>query len=88
MIQEKHFSAKYDFHTGLLSKSCFFLGFALFLIALVEFIFGFNILLEPGSYFALGILFVGLVGISWFFHFQFAKLSEVATEIENEQHKE
>ena len=87
MIQEKRFSAKYDFHTGLLSKSCFFLSFVLFLIALVEFIFGLTVLLEPGSYFALSLLFVGLGGISWFFHSQFAKLSEIATEIENEQQK-
>lgn len=87
MIKEKHFSAKYDFHTGLLSKTCFFLGFILFLISLVEFILGIKILLEPGSYFALGLLFVGFGGISWFFHSQFAKLSEIAAEIENGQHK-
>jgi hypothetical protein len=59
----------------------------LLLIAGIELLLGINILLTPGSYFALAILFIGLSVISWFFHSQFAKLSEIATEIENEQYK-
>lgn len=87
MIKERRFSAKYDFHTGIISKFCFFFSVILLLIAGVELLLSITILLTPGSYFALAILFVGLGFISWFFHSQFAKLSEVASEIEDEHYK-
>jgi hypothetical protein len=83
MIKEKYFSAKHDFHTATVAKSCFFISLILFAIALIEFAFQITILLEPGIFFALGILFLGIAGISWFFYSQFSKLSDIVSDIEN-----
>jgi hypothetical protein len=88
MIKEKHFSAKHDFHTGIVSKSCFFLSILFFVFAIIETVFNFVIFLDSSVFLALGILFIGIAGISWFFNKQFSKLSDIVEEMEQEECEE
>jgi len=83
MIKEKHFSAKHDFHTAKIAKSCFFISLLFFAIILIELAFQITILFEPSIFFALAILFLGAAGISWFFYTQFSKLSDIVSDLEN-----
>jgi len=88
MIKEKHFSAKHDFHTGFVSKSCFLLSFLFLVMAVIETVFNFVIFFDSSVFLALGILFIGIAGISWFFNKQFSKLSEIVEEMEQEDYEE
>ncbi len=83
MIREKHFSAKHDFHTGILTKCCFILAAFFFVIIFLNNILGRTFLLESSSALGLIVLFLGFGCISWFLHIQFSKLTEIAKEIEN-----
>lgn len=83
MIKERHYSPKYDFQTGSIAKLFFILSVILFAIAGVEFVLSVSIFLDASIFFALGILCLGITGISWFFHSQFSKLSDIVSEIEN-----
>ncbi len=83
MIKERHFSPKHDFQTGIIAKILFGLSLILFIIAGIELLFSVVFIFNASIFFALGILFLGISVISWFFHSQFSKLSEIVSEIEN-----
>ncbi len=85
---KKHFfSAHSDFKTGFLCKVFLVIGCILFIVYAVE------AALHPlqlnedtvGTILAFSILFLGLGLISYFFSCQFAKLSKIAEEIENDE---
>ncbi len=85
---KKHFfSAHSDFKTGFLCKVFLIIGCILFIVYAIE------AGLHPlqlnedmvGTILAFSILFLGLGLISYFFSCQFAKLSKIAEEIENDE---
>lgn len=85
---KKHFfSAHSDFKTGFLCKVFLTIGCILFIVYAAE------AALHPlqlnadtvGTILAFSILFLGLGLISYFFSCQFAKLSKIAEEIENDE---
>jgi amino acid transporter len=101
MFKKRYFSAHNDFKTGILHKITLIIGIALFIIYLIilgiSFIFGsessgftndiYNYS-QSGSIntiLAFSILFIGASIILYFFCCQFAKLSKIAEEIENDE---
>lgn len=87
-MAKKHiFSAHNDLKTG------FFCKFFLILGCIFSIIYAIEILIHPlnlndditGSLLAFAILFIGLGLISYFFSRQFAKLSKIAEEVENDE---
>ncbi len=85
---KKHFfSAHSDFKTGFLCKIFLIIGCILFIVYAVE--AGVHPLQlnedTVGTILAFSILFLGLGLISYFFSCQFAKLSKIAEEIENDE---
>ena len=101
MFKEKRFSTHNDFRTGYFCKLSLFLGIVLLIfyvflkvISLVMdqnntgFLQSFYELSQSGvadSIIAFSIVFLGVGIILYFFHIQFAKLSKIADEIENEE---
>ena len=101
MFKKRYFSARSDFKTGFFFKLFFFLGILLliffiflkissniieqnssgFLLQLYDF----TQTSYPDSILALSIIFFAIGFILYFFHCQFAKLSEIADEIENKE---
>lgn len=85
---KKHFfSAHSDLKTGALCKVFLVIGCILFIIYALEILVHFLQLSEDtnGILLAFAILFLGLGLISYFFSCQFAKLSKIADEIENDE---
>lgn len=85
---KKHFfSAHSDFKTGFLCKFFLLVGCVLFIVYAVE--SGAHPLQlnedTVGTILAFSILSLGLGLISYFFSCQFAKLSKIAEEIENDE---
>ena len=101
MFKEKHFSSHDDFRTGFLCKLSLFLGIFLLIfyvfLKVISLFMGqnntglfqtFNDLSQSNiadSIIAFSIVFLGVGIILYFFHLQFAKLSKIADEIENEE---
>jgi hypothetical protein len=87
MVKKHLFSAHDDLKTGVFCKFFLILGCILFIIYLVE------VLLHPvglsdgitGIVLAFAILSLGLGLILYFFSCQFAKLSKIADEVENDE---
>jgi hypothetical protein len=88
MIKERHFSPKYDFKTGIIAKISFAISLFFILIIIIEIALNLTILLEPSIFFALTLLFLAVAGFSLFFYSQFAKLSRIVSEIEDEEENE
>lgn len=87
MVKKHIFSAHTDLKTGFLCKFFLILGFLLILLYLVEF-FAHPLQLSDdanGTILAFAILFIGLGLISYFFSCQFAKLSKIAKDVENDE---
>jgi hypothetical protein len=87
MVKKHLFSAHSDLKTGFLCKLFLILGFLLIILYLVEF-FAHPLQLSDdaiGTILAFAILFIGLGLISYFFSCQFAKLSKIADDIENDE---
>ena len=85
---KKHFfSAHSDFKTGFFCKFFLILGGVLLILYLIETLlhpFRFNDDVS-GTILGFAILFLGLGLISYFFSCQFAKLSRIAEEVENDE---
>jgi hypothetical protein len=87
MVKKHFFSAHNDLKTGFFCKFFLILGCILLILYVVE------IVAHPlnlsndvtGTILAFTILFVGLGLISYFFACQFAKLSDIAEEVENDE---
>ncbi len=87
MVKKHIFSAHNDLKTGFFCKFFLSLGCIFIFLYIVE------IVAHPlnlsddmtGTILAFSILFVGLGLISYFFSCQFAKLSKIAEEIENDE---
>jgi hypothetical protein len=87
MVKKHFFSAHNDLKTGFFCKFFLILGCILLILYVVE------IVVHPlnlsndvtGSILAFVILFIGLGLISYFFACQFAKLSNIAEEVENDE---
>jgi uncharacterized membrane protein len=87
MVKKHIFSAHTDLKTGFFCKFFLILGCILFIIYVIE------IVLHPlklnddvnGTILAFAILFLGLGLIAYFFACQFAKLSKIAEEVENDE---
>jgi membrane-anchored glycerophosphoryl diester phosphodiesterase (GDPDase) len=87
MVKKHLFSAHNDLKTGFFCKFFLILGCILFIMYLVE------TLLHPvglsegviGAILAFAILSLGLGLILYFFSCQFAKLSKIAEEVENDE---
>jgi len=87
MVRQRIISAHSDLQTGFFGKFFIVLGILLLLLYLVE------TLLHPlglgdavtGALLAFTILCIGLGVILYFFACQFAKLSEIAEEIESDE---
>ncbi|KYK22461.1 hypothetical protein AYK25_07240 [Thermoplasmatales archaeon SM1-50] len=85
---KKHFfSAHNDFKTGFLCKFFIIIGCIIFIMYAVEAILHPLQLDEDviGILLAFAILFIGLGLILYFFSCQFAKLSRIAEEVENDE---
>jgi hypothetical protein len=87
MVKKHIFSAHNDLKTGFFCKFFLILGCIFIILYVVE------IVAHPlnlsddttGTILAFSILFVGLGLISYFFSCQFAKLSKIAEEVENDE---
>jgi amino acid transporter len=101
MFKKRYFSAHNDFKTGILYKVALIIGLTLliiyFIIISISYIFGsdssgfvsdiYNFT-QDGSIntiLAFSILFIGASIILYFFCCQFAKLSKIAEEIDNDE---
>jgi uncharacterized membrane protein len=87
MVKKHIFSAHNDLKTGFLCKFFLILGCILVILYLVE-LFVHPLQLSDdmtGSILAFAIIFIGLGLISYFFSCQFAKLSKIAEDIENDE---
>lgn len=87
MIKKKIISAHNDLKTSIFSKILLVFGILFLIIYLI------GILLHPyflssallETFLAFFILFLGGSAVLWFFSRQFAKLSDIATEIEQDE---
>jgi len=87
MVKKHIFSAHNDLKTGFFCKFFLILGCILFIIYVIEML-GHPLKLSDdviGTILAFVILFLGLGLISYFFACQFAKLSKIAEEVENDE---
>jgi len=101
MFRERHFSVQNDFRTGFFSRLFFIFAFILFVLIIFITIIGISFSNETngiigvivGLYhssiidvlLAFLIIAVGLGGILYFFNRQFAKLNEIAKELDDEE---
>ncbi len=87
MVKKHIFSAHTDMKTGFFCKFFLILGCIFLILYIVE------VVAHPlnlsddmtGSIIAFTILFIGLGLIAYFFSCQFAKLSKIAEEVENDE---
>ena len=101
MIKERHFSAYTDFKTGLFCKLTILIGIILLLIygfvkissvfineestGWIQSLYNFSQSSKADSIIAFSIILFAVGIILYFFHYQFAKLAEIAEEIENNE---
>ena len=87
MVKKHIFSAHNDLKTGFFCKFFLILGCILISLYVVEIVaHPLNLSNDTaGTILAFSILFVGLGLISYFFSCQFAKLSKIAEEVENDE---
>ena len=69
--------------SGLLSKLFILSGVILFILYII-FLFVFHYTKEASIILAFAILFIGVGGIFYFFHYEFTKLERIAAEVEQE----
>jgi hypothetical protein len=87
MVKKHFFSAHNDMKTGFFCKFFLILGCIFLILYIVE------VVAHPlnlsddatGTILAFTILFIGLGLIAYFFSCQFAKLSKIAEEVENDE---
>ena len=87
MVKKHIFSAHTDMKTGFFCKFFLILGCIFLILYIVE------VVAHPlnlsgdmtGTFLAFTILFIGLGLIAYFFSCQFAKLSKIAEEVENDE---
>lgn len=84
MIKTRIFSAYNDFKTGFLSKLFILVGIILLIVYILSLLFTFFETIS-GSILGFSILFIGLGLIFYFMSLQFAKLAQIAKEIEMEE---
>ena len=87
MVKKHIFSAHNDLKTGFFCKFFLILGCIFIILHVVEIVaHPLNLSIDTtGIILAFSILFVGLGLISYFFSCQFAKLSKIAEEVENDE---
>ena len=87
MVKKHIFSAHNDLKTGFFCKFFLILGCIFIFLYVVEIVAHLLNLSDDttGTILAFSILFVGLGLISYFFSCQFAKLSKIAEEVENDE---
>ncbi|MBN2599011.1 MAG: hypothetical protein JXA75_00615 [Candidatus Thermoplasmatota archaeon] len=87
MAKKHMFSAHNDFKTGFFCKFFLVLGCIFFILyALETIVHPLNLHQDTtGTLLAFAILFIGLGLISYFFSCQFAKLSKIAEEVEQDE---
>jgi hypothetical protein len=101
MPKKRSFPVHYDFKTGLLCKFFLFIGSLLFILFIFLKIFSFlsidktqdllgsiyhlSISNIPDTTLGFSIIFLGIGLILYFFQHQFAKLAEIADEIEQDE---
>ena len=101
MAKERHFSVYNDFKTGFLFKLSLIFGVFLLAVyiffkvssfiigsggsSVVGQIYEFSQTTYPNTILAFSIIILGVSIILYFFHYQFAKLANIADEIENEE---
>jgi hypothetical protein len=84
MIKTRTISPYYDFKTGFLSKLFILIGIILVIFYVLSFLFSyFETIIS--AILAFSILFIGLGIIFYFMSLQFAKLAQIAKEIETLQ---
>ena len=101
MMKERHFSAYNDFKTGIFCKLSILLGIILLTIyaflkissafikeestGWIQNMYNFSQSSRADSIIAFSIILFAVGVILYFFHYQFAKLAEIAEEIENSE---
>jgi hypothetical protein len=87
MVKRRLISAHSDLKTGFFCKLLLVLGVILFIIYLVQLVIPAVSLGDTasGALLAFAILCIGLGFISYFFSCQFAKLSQIAEEVEQDE---
>lgn len=90
MIKKRSVSVYSDFKTGILCKFFLIIGIILLLIYIVQLFIDSIEISEniSGIILAFSILFIGVGIIVYFFNCQFAKLAEIANEVEHGFDKE
>jgi hypothetical protein len=90
MLKKRNISVYSDFKTGFFCKILLFLGFILIFFYVIQWATNLISIDEnvSGIILAFSILFLGIGIILYFFNCQFAKLSEIADEVENENKSE
>jgi hypothetical protein len=86
MLKKRHISVYSDFKTGFLCKFLLIFGIFLLIIYIAQWMLPFIFIHEniSGIILAFSILLIGIGLIVYFFNCQFAKLAEIANEIELE----
>jgi len=87
MVKQRHISAHNDLKTGFFCKFFVVLGVLLLVIYLVQLVVPAVSLGDTvsGALLAFAILCIGLGLISYFFSCQFAKLSQIADDVEHDE---
>jgi len=101
MFEEKRFSTHNDFRTGFFGKLSLLLGIILLIFyvfikvislfidqnntGFLQFLYDLSQYKTADTIIAFSIVFLGFGIILYFFHLQFAKLSKISDEIENEE---
>lgn len=86
MFRKRNISVYSDLKTGFFCRFFLILGFIFLAFVVVQYFTSFLAVSENvlGTILAFSIIFLGLGVILYFFMCQFAKLAEIAREIENE----
>jgi len=101
MFEEKRFSTHNDFRTGFFGKLTLLIGLILLIsyvfikvislfinqnkTGFLQFLYNISQSNTSDTIIAFSIVFLGFGFILYFFHLQFAKLSKISEEIENEE---
>jgi len=101
MFEEKRFSTHNDFRTGFFGKLTLLIGLILLIsyvfikvislfinqnkTGFLQFLYNISQSKTSDTIIAFSIVFLGFGFILYFFHLQFAKLSKISEEIENEE---
>jgi len=90
MLKKRNISIYSNFKTGFLCKFLLLIGIILLIFYIVQWIVPFFTFNEniTGIILAFSILFLGVGMILYFFNCQFAKLAEIANEVEQEEEME